>query len=211
MKPNSSKIKNGELESPDQKAERIRQYKRDWARRNPEKVAQNARKQNLRQTAEGYKARKATEYREKNPDRIRENYRRYYNSNIERVRALKNNYKKLNRLIDPCARIAANCRVRIRHALKNQNIKRSKKSIELIGCSYADLKTYIEKQFTGSMSWANYGLWHIDHIAPCSRFNLIDEEQRNRCFHYSNMQPLWAKDNLCKSNKLLEDKTYKTN
>lgn len=211
MKLSSSKIQNGEPESPDQKAEHRRQYKREWARLNPEKVMHNSRKQNLRQTAEGYKARKAAEYREKNPDRSRENYRRYYNRNIDRIRALKKDYKKLKHKTDPCARIAATCRNRIRHALKSQIAIKSKKSKELIGCSYTFLKTHIENQFTEGMSWANYGLWHIDHIVPCSKFNLLDEEQMNRCFHYSNLQPLWAKDNLTKSNKLLEDKTYKTN
>jgi hypothetical protein len=54
------------------------------------------------------------------------------------------------------------------------------------------------------MSWENYGKWHIDHIIPCSSFNLsLPEEQRN-CFHYSNLQPLWAKDNIFKANKSVQ-------
>ena len=61
------------------------------------------------------------------------------------------------------------------------------------------------------MSWENYGQWHVDHIIPCCTFNLTDESQLKKCFNYKNLQPLWAKDNLIKSKKLLEDKTYKSN
>lgn len=54
------------------------------------------------------------------------------------------------------------------------------------------------------MSWDNYGYrgWHIDHIKPCSSFNLSDIKEQKKCFHYSNMQPLWWKDNIAKSNKV---------
>ena len=53
------------------------------------------------------------------------------------------------------------------------------------------------------MSWKNHGKygWHIDHIKPCSKFNLIDPTEQKKCFHYTNLQPLWAKDNLTKYNK----------
>jgi len=55
------------------------------------------------------------------------------------------------------------------------------------------------------MNWDNYGLygWHIDHIIPCDAFNLIEEEEQLKCFHYTNLQPLWAEENLRKSNNLL--------
>jgi hypothetical protein len=54
------------------------------------------------------------------------------------------------------------------------------------------------------MSWGNYGLhgWHVDHIIPCASFDLTDPEQQRQCFHYTNLQPLWAEDNLRKSDKL---------
>jgi hypothetical protein len=48
------------------------------------------------------------------------------------------------------------------------------------------------------MSWDNYGQWHIDHIRPISSFKQEEWEQIN---HYTNLQPLWAEDNLKKSNK----------
>ena len=53
------------------------------------------------------------------------------------------------------------------------------------------------------MSWKNHGLngWHIDHIKPVSKYNLLDPEEQKKCFHYTNLQPLWAIENIRKSNK----------
>ena len=72
-----------------------------------------------------------------------------------------------------------------------------------MGCSIEELKIHLEKQFRDGMSWNNYGMygWHIDHIKPCSAFDLTDLEQQKICFHYSNLQPLWAKENLSKGKK----------
>jgi len=56
--------------------------------------------------------------------------------------------------------------------------------------------------FIAGMSWANYGEWHIDHKKPCALFDLRDTDQQRACFHYSNLQPLWAFDNRSKGAKL---------
>ena len=62
---------------------------------------------------------------------------------------------------------------------------------------------HLEKQFQPGMSWDNHGYdgWHVDHIRPCASFDLTDEEQVRKCFHYTNLQPLWAKDNLRKGSE----------
>ncbi len=73
----------------------------------------------------------------------------------------------------------------------------------LLGCSIIQLKQYLESQFVKGMTWDNYGLngWHIDHIKPCAKFDLSKEQEQLECFHYTNLQPLWAEDNLSKGSK----------
>jgi hypothetical protein len=73
----------------------------------------------------------------------------------------------------------------------------------LVGCTLDELRVHIESQFLPGMTWENRGLygWHIDHIRPCASFDLTDPAQRAQCFHYTNLQPLWAADNLAKSTK----------
>ena len=65
-----------------------------------------------------------------------------------------------------------------------------------MGCSIEFLKEYLEKQFKSGMNWDNYGEWHVDHIIPCVSFDLSDPEQQKKCFYYTNLQPLWAIENL---------------
>jgi hypothetical protein len=90
-------------------------------------------------------------------------------------------------------------RTRIYVAIK-RNLK-SKHTSELLGCSVDDLKKHLESQFKEGMSWDNYCFrgWHIDHIKPCASFDLSKPEEQAKCFHYSNLQPLWWYENLSKS------------
>lgn len=77
-------------------------------------------------------------------------------------------------------------------------------TMDLLGCSPEFFKRHIESQFQEGMSWENQGKggWHLDHIIPCDYFDLSDPEQQKICFNYKNLQPLWERDNLSKSNKL---------
>lgn len=76
--------------------------------------------------------------------------------------------------------------------------------LKLTGCSLLELKKHLESQFDEGMTWDNYGYygWHIDHIIPCASFNLTREEEQKKCFHYTNLQPLWSKDNIRKGAKI---------
>jgi hypothetical protein len=76
--------------------------------------------------------------------------------------------------------------------------------MELIGCGVSELMAHLAAQFQPGMSWENHGRngWHVDHIVPCSHFDLTDPAEQKRCFHFSNLQPLWEADNIRKSNKL---------
>lgn len=94
-------------------------------------------------------------------------------------------------------------RKRVRDALRGKN--KSKNTLDLIGCSVEELWMHLEKQFTKGMTRENYGKygWHIDHIMPCDSFDMNNAEEQKKCFHFSNLQPLWAKDNIKKGNKIL--------
>jgi len=128
--------------------------------------------------------------------RLRKNaLEKYYRDKNKILERRKNNieYCILNKL-----------RMRISCAIKSQGAYKATKTIKLVGCSVKELKEYIEKQFTDGMNWDNYGKkgWHIDHILPCAGFNLIEKEEQQKCFHYTNLQPLWAQENLSKNCKV---------
>lgn len=113
---------------------------------------------------------------------------------------------------DPAFKISSVLRARLNKALKAKNAKKSNKTFELVGCTISFLMGYIESKFTQNMSWENHGVydvnkqtWHLDHIIPCASFNLLEEEEQKKCFHYTNLQPLWAKDNLSKGCKIINN------
>jgi hypothetical protein len=82
------------------------------------------------------------------------------------------------------------------HLLKG--IRKTTGTEELVGCSANELKAHLESQFKPGMSWDNYGKWHVDHIKPCASFDLTQEEEQRKCFHFTNLQPLWEYENLSK-------------
>jgi hypothetical protein len=118
-------------------------------------------------------------YRLNNPEKIKEKYKRQS--------------LKINR------RIRDSLNKRIKGALFS---KKYKKTLDYVGCSIEELQKWFETLFKDGMSWDNYGQWHIDHVKPCSSYDLSKEDQIIECFNWKNLQPLWAKDNLTKSNKI---------
>jgi hypothetical protein len=107
--------------------------------------------------------------------------------------------QKLN--TDPAFKLKSYLRRRLNKILKSKD--RSLGLNELIGCSNNDLKIHMEKQFLPGMSWDNYGKWHCDHIKPLDSFSLSGESDLKAAWHYTNLQPLWAKDNMSKGSKIL--------
>lgn len=104
---------------------------------------------------------------------------------------------------NPSFKIGLNLRHRIYMALINRRLKKSAKTLKLVGCPIDQLRRWLEAKFSPGMTWENYGDWHVDHIRPCASFDLSDPEQQKQCFHYSNLQPLWETDNLSKGAKWL--------
>jgi hypothetical protein len=92
-------------------------------------------------------------------------------------------------------------RLRIIHGIKRLSKKSS--TFKLLGCTIRYLRTWLENNFKEGMNWQNWGRkgWHIDHIRPCASFDLSKESEQRKCFHYSNLQPLWWYENLAKKDK----------
>lgn len=120
-----------------------------------------------------------------------------YHEQYNRLNRKRINQYVLDRKNVPEIRILHNLRSRLYHLLKGNS--KSKSTLDLLGCSLQKLKEYLEELFLEGMGWKNYGRWHVDHIVPCKKFNLSIPEEQNKCFHYTNLQPLWKTDNLKKA------------
>lgn len=94
--------------------------------------------------------------------------------------------------------VARRLRTRLIHAIRAQMTSKKKHTLDLLGMSIDEFFPYMESKFTDGMSWDNYGEWHIDHIKPCSKFDLFLRSEQEKCFHYSNLQPMWAEENYLK-------------
>ena len=131
-------------------------------------------------------------------------YARDYTKNPDNRSKIRHRHRTLMHKYarDPKWRSIRNLRTRM-HNVTKRNTK-SECSMKLIGCSKEDFIKYIESKFHGEMSWSNYGLkgWHIDHVIPCDSFDLSVPEEQRKCFHYTNLQPLWWIDNIRKRNKI---------
>ena len=116
-------------------------------------------------------------------------------------------YARRKRREDLQFAVKGRLRCRVRSAIRNHAggmaVKMST-TMDLVGCSPCKLIARLESLFTPEMSWEHFkaGEIHIDHIKPCSSFDLTKESEQRKCFHYKNLQPLWAKDNLSKGAKV---------
>ena len=120
----------------------------------------------------------------------------YRQSNKER----RNEYERQRRKTDPLYRMLVNLRSRTSRAFKDKGYSKDTKTQEMLGVDWEVCKAHIERQFTKGMSWDNYGEWHIDHIIPLA--SAKTPERLKKLCHYSNLQPLWAEDNLEKKDKI---------
>jgi hypothetical protein len=147
--------------------------------------------------------------RANNPDMMKEKLKTYYKDNPEKRKKYRENYKlrkqqqrKDRRNSDPVFNLINRIRCRVWKYLNVLNITKKNKTFDIVGCSPEFLKEHLEKQFTDGMTWELFGKHiHIDHIIPLS--SAKTEDELYKLCHYTNLQPLWAEDNLKKSNKIL--------
>ena len=142
---------------------------------------------------------KCKEYYKNNKIELNKRRAPYWKQYKQMHKIRRNARERERKLTDPIFKLVCNTRNRLWMALKNN--RRFHRTSSLLGCSYPELKAYIENKFSPGMSWENYGRtgWHLDHIRPCASFDLTKEAEQKQCFHYTNLQPLWAEENLKKS------------
>lgn len=120
----------------------------------------------------------------------------------EHFRKLTRQNHRRQRQNNPNFKIASNLRSRLWAALKGNN--KTGSAVRDLGCSIEHLRQWLEFQFQPGMTWDNYGKWHIDHIKPLASFDLTNRNQLKAACHYTNLQPLWAVDNLRKGSRCHE-------
>jgi hypothetical protein len=144
---------------------------------------------------------------------VKENTKRWVNENIEKVRLSYRKYSKKRdkeklkiyhrewarkrRKEDVLYLLKDRCQARIKDALTQKGYKKKNKTTNMLGCDIKFFRSYIESKFSKGMNWENRSTWHLDHIIPCS--SAKTEKELINLFHYTNIQPLWAFENLSKA------------
>ena len=145
-------------------------------------------------------------YYQKNKEKISLRRKKYGQENREKLLQHAKEYLRERRIKGEIQYILKqNLRSRIITALKGNS--KSQRTISLLGCSIEEFRKHIESQFQEGMTWKNYGKggWELDHIIPIAYFDLSDPEQQKLCWNYRNLQPLWRKDNIKKSDLVPEN------
>lgn len=136
-------------------------------------------------------------------EKTRENTRRLRAKNPEKANEWARKRTKERRRTDIEYSMTQRMRSRLGDAVRKAKANKSGTTHVLMGCKPAALRVHLESLFLHGMTWENRHLWEVDHIRPCSAFNLLDPEQQRCCFHYTNLQPLWTPDNRAKFNKIV--------
>lgn len=131
--------------------------------------------------------------------RSREFRRAFYASSPEKVLAANARYRKKRESEDPLFKAAGKLRSLTYDAFRRKGFSKSSRTAALLGCDFETAKAHIEGLFKAGMSWENHGAWHLDHVVPLASASCV-RELEELC-HYSNLQPLWAEENILKGAK----------
>lgn len=144
---------------------------------------------------------RSKKYREENKEKVYIGVKNALKKKPDYYRNYHRNYVKNKRKEDINFRLADSLRSRLNRAIKkNQKLL---SAVGDLGCSIEELKVYLESKFQPGMTWENYGYygWHVDHIIPLSKADLTNKEETKKVLHYTNLQPLWRKENQSKGNR----------
>jgi hypothetical protein len=142
-------------------------------------------------------------WRDKNPEKCNTIYTKYRKTEKRKKIARewnRDNRTKLANLwvekynTDQQFNLSIKIRRRIHSTLSQRRLAKTDTIMKLIGCTYNEFQAYIESKFTPEMTWDKVlsSEIHLDHITPVNNYDLSDPEQQKQCFHYTNLQPLWA-------------------
>ena len=178
--------------------DRVLRYKEKWRLANMDKVRAAQKRRYAANPSKFIET--ARRSQKKHSKRVAATQKKYRETNREKVRRAQNRWQA-RKMSDLDFRIKKLLRGRTGIAIKAVNgAKKCAKTTEMLGCSIEDFRIYLESKFESGMTWENYGkVWHVDHIMPCAIFNMTKPEHQKRCFHFSNMQPLFVTDNLKKN------------
>lgn len=128
-------------------------------------------------------------------------YKKYMKKWVKKNRKLLNEKRRIKIKNNPKFKLSIILRNRILKALKG--IKKNESTLKLLGVrDVKEVWNHLEKSFKSGMTLKNHGKWHIDHIIPCASFDLTKLSEQRKCFHYTNLQPLWASENLSKGDRI---------
>lgn len=137
------------------------------------------------------------------PEHHKNRVRRWQSENLDRVKSVRKTRYNKRYISDAQYKIARTLRTRLLQAIRGQNSGKSASAVKDLGCTIQELVVYLEHLWLPGMNWGNHRRlgWHIDHIRPLASFDLTDPEQQRQACHYTNLQPLWAYENLTKGDK----------
>jgi hypothetical protein len=141
-------------------------------------------------------------YSEQNKEKIANYKKEHYLKNKEKIEKYRNEWRNNRVKIDSLFKLTNNTRTLIKQSFRRNGYSKNSKTFQILGCTFEEFKNYLQNKFTEGMNWNNIGHWHLDHIYPVSLAK--DEEELIKLNHYTNFQPLWALDNIRKSNKIIE-------
>ena len=192
----------------------LKEYKHQWYLKNRKKCIKKSKKnyiKNFNKISKQYKEKylknkeKILEYQKEyyslNKEYIKNRVKKYRLNNKIKVRETSRKWKLKNWRENEEFRLKENLRHRIYMALKGK--VKSKRTMDLLGTSIDNLWIHLEKSFKLGMTKNNYGkIWQVDHKIPCAAFDLTKPEEQVKCFHFTNLQALFVKENLSKGAKL---------
>jgi hypothetical protein len=151
-----------------------------------------------------YLSNKSKTWYENNKEQRKQYLKEYREKNIDKLRKTKRDYERNRKARDPLYKLINNFRTAIYQVLKENNINKNGHYFEILKYTPEDLISHLETKFTDGMTWDNYGEWHVDHIKPISSYTILEigDDEFMNCWSLNNLQPLWGKENIVKSNRV---------